>query len=345
MPASSREKDSVHERLILHSSFRNTLEALRNARIELPESTVNLDLTHDPPPDPSSQGTLAKIEEGGPFELHAVSGEGLAGRNLVCAYDESVKSFAALEGTAFLTSHSLVVATPARWLPLNLMTLYFYTRSLRLQEVSEFIRQTQEPERQSKADYQKDRLAFLLEFTPRNSILLIDGPIIAGDEYTVFSDKIARFHEKDILPVFLVKNSESDLVINNTPEIKGQFNSDLHWANSILLPGNRTAFYRYTDSIRSKNSKVFAYLRSTKAGPTRVEFSVETVSRFGSLLSGLLDLLHYLILVQGDTRNPQARPIAIAERFARETQKLIDLERVMRWAQLHPTMNQERFAW
>ena len=44
--------------------------------------------------------------------------------NAILAYDESINKFSALEGTAYLTSHSLVIHNKNDYLPLNLIEFY-----------------------------------------------------------------------------------------------------------------------------------------------------------------------------------------------------------------------------
>jgi hypothetical protein len=51
------------------------------------------------------------------------------------------------------------------------------------------------------------------------------------------------------------------------------------------------------------------------------------------------------MIAQGDKSNPQVRPIAIAEKYARETLKLIEFNKLMSDTGIVPTINQERFAW
>lgn len=58
-----------------------------------------------------------------------------------------------------------------------------------------------------------------------------------------------------------------------------------------------------------------------------------------------MDLVYYLLLVQGDLKNPQIRPIAIAEKYARKTLQLIDINKLTYGSGLIPTMNQDRFGW
>lgn len=57
-----------------------------------------------------------------------------------------------------------------------------------------------------------------------------------------------------------------------------------------------------------------------------------------------MDLTLYLILAQGNEKNAQVRPIAIAEMFARETLHLIDLNQEIRRSKLTETMNQARWG-
>ena len=59
----------------------------------------------------------------------------------------------------------------------------------------------------------------------------------------------------------------------------------------------------------------------------------------------LMDLVYFLLLVQGDLKNPQIRSISIAEKYARSTLKLIDINKMMKNSGMMPTMNQERFGW
>ena len=264
---------------------------------------------------------------------------------LLAAYDESINRFSALEGVAYFTSHSLTVVTPERYLPVNLLTFYFYTRSGELARRSEFVKESANPGMSSEIDYMEDKIGFLLEHVPNGSILLVDGPLIAGDAYVRFIRSINILHEHDILPIFFVKNSDSNLIVESQTQLSGRFNSDLHWANELLEPGERTSFFRYTDVSHPRNAKVFCYLRSLSASPVRVEVHVETFDLWSDLIYDLMNLVHYLVVVQGDPRNPQPRPVAVAEQYARATLKLIDFGKVMRTSGVSPTMNQERFAW
>ncbi len=197
----------------------------------------------------------------------------------------------------------------------------------------------------SQIDYIKDRIEFLVEYTPDGSVLFIDGPLIAGDVYVRMIGAMDTFHEKNLFPAFFIKNSNSNLVTDNTSGLRGKYNSDLHWANVLLKPGQRSSFFKYVDVNNPRNAKVFCYFKTFRSSPLRIEFHLDTYEREQDRIPSIMDLVHYYGLVQGDARNPQIRPIAIAEKFARATLKLVDFDRIMRTAGATPTINQERFAW
>ena len=187
---------------------------------------------------------------------------------------------------------------------------------------------------------------FLSEYCVDGSILLIDGPLIAGDGYTTFIQYVDDFCRRDILSIFFVKNSNSNMVIDNNRELSPKYNSDMHWSGDILKPGQRTSFFQYVDIHNPNNSKVFCYLKFyDNVSPVRVEFPTKVFQKYRNLASKMIDLAYYLLLVQGDKKNPQLRPIAVAEKYARETIKVIDVNREMRRAGgLTKTMNEGRWG-
>jgi hypothetical protein len=95
----------------------------------------------------------------------------------------------------------------------------------------------------------------------------------------------------------------------------------------------------------SRNTKIFCYLKAMDISPVRIEFFVDSFEQNKDSVLPVLNLIDYLILAQGQPKNPQARPIAVAEAYARETLRLMDFQRIMHDSGLHPTINQERFAW
>ena len=100
------------------------------------------------------------------------------------------------------------------------------------------------------------------------------------------------------------------------------------------------------DIHNPNNSKVFCYLKFyDNVSPVRVEFPTKVFQKYRNLASKMIDLAYYLLLVQGDKKNPQLRPIAVAEKYARETIKVIDVNREMRRAGgLTKTMNEGRWG-
>lgn len=263
----------------------------------------------------------------------------------VCAYDESVNKFEGLEGTAYLTSHSMVIHGTDDFIPVSLLTFYFYTRSSVLSKDSSYIKHTEEIETDSKLDYIQDREHLLGENVPENSVIFIDGPLI-GSQMTKYTIDLSNLLlKKGIIPIFFVKNSDSNLVTDNITPLKNKYNSDMHWAYSILEQGERTNFFEYKDRHNSTFAKVFCYLKGFDPSPQRIEIDVQTFEKYSDVINNLLDMIYYLLIVQGDLKNPQIRSIAVAEMYARAALKLINFSKMMKDLGITPTMNQERFAW
>lgn len=264
---------------------------------------------------------------------------------LLSAYDESINKFSGLEGVAYLISHSFVLHYQKDYIPSNFLSFYFYTRSEQYTKSSKFIKFSDDPESDSKKDYVNDRNRFIIDNAPNNSIIFIDGPLIGAQ----LSYQTRRLNnellKKNVVPVFFVKNSTSNLVTQNITELKGQYNSDMHWAYKMLKPGERTNFFKYVDRKEPQNAKVFCYLKSFKISPQRIEFHLHSFEKYQEMIIDLMNLIYYLLLVQGDLKNPQIRSIAIAEKYARASLKLMDLSRMMKQTGIIPTINQERFAW
>jgi hypothetical protein len=331
-------------KLVVHPAFEETIREVSELAASLPDFTPNVRYLPGEmlfstgelvTPVGSIQKTLLSAQRG--------TEQVQIGRP-IAAYDESIGKYASLEGTAYLTSHSLVLVSPNSYVPVNYLTFYFYTRSKELANRSKHMKHSEDPEMDSKKDYILDRIRFLEETAPENSILLIDGPLIGGDVYTIMMGSIQAFHEKNIIPVFFVKNSSSNLVTDNITELREKYNSDLHWSYKYLRPGERTNFFIYRDKVNPRNAKAFCYLKAFEFSPQRVEFHLNTYSRYESLVDNLMDLVYYLLIVQGNAYNPQVRPIAVAEMYARETLGLVDIFSLMKEAGITPTMNQVRFG-
>lgn len=333
-------------RLLMDPEFNEKIESLKNAGINFPSTPTDNPMYYESFQFPP-QGKLAVPDCGIQRKtLNPRNGREMIADHLpIGAYDESILKFSTLEGSAFLTSHSLLVLDSTAYWPINLLTFNFYTRSDTIVEKCHKIRKTTDPEMQSQKDHILDKIKFLTKYAPTGSLLLIDGPLIGGDVYTYMIRAIKEFLSKRIIPVFFVKNSSSNLVTDNLDSLRGRYNSDLHWAYKFLKPGERTNFFEYSDIHDPKNSKFFTYLKAFDSSPQRIEVHRETMFLCRDIIESVPDLIYYMLLLQGDIRNPQVRPIAIAERYARETLKLLDLEAVMKETGLVPTIDQVRFPW
>lgn len=337
--------EAIQKRLLLHPNFQKTIADIGRLNILLPSNPINSELDYQLYNFPPNGTLVQNVEDLKAYKLDAVNGERLIKENIpLSAYDESIFKFNALEGEAFFTSHSLVTVKED-YVPINLLTFYFYTRSKPITSQSNVIKFSKDPEKDSKKDCIHDKINFLVDYTPENSILFVDGPLIGGDVYTYMIHAVKRFLEKNIIVIFFVKNSTSNLVTDNTKELRNNFNSDMHWAYKFLRSGERTCFFKYADRKNPKNAKMFCYLKVFNLSPQRVEFHIDTYIKHKNMIPALMDLIYYLILVQGNLKNPQVRPIATAELYARQTLHLVNVNRLMTESGIIPTMNQERFGW
>ena len=329
----------------MHPNFKDTINSIKTIDIAIPPVSypVSMDLHHHTFP-PNGE-LVAPLESISKYALDPKKGENICLESrAIAAYDESINKFMSLEGETYFTSHSLALLAHDDYLPINLLTLYFYTRSKDISNKSQYMKYSEDPGMASKKDYIKDKINFLVQNAPNKSILFIDGPLIGGDVYTIMIHAIQKFIEKDIIPIFFVKNSSSNLVTDNIKNLASKFNSDTHWAFKYLHVGERTNFFKYADRNNPKNAKIFCYFKSVNASPQRVEMHIDTYKKHKDFMPDLMNLIHYFILVQGDRKNPQIRPIAIAKKYARATLGLVDFNNMMKNASIIPTMNQERFA-
>ncbi len=340
-----RELDSKSSRLLFSPSFNKTIDELKKRKITLPSIPTDSELDFSNYGFPQNGELVATIDKMGKYPLDQKNGQDFCNKVPLCAYDESVNKFEGLEGTAFLTSHSMIIHGENDFIPVSLLTFYFYTRSMTLSEGSDYIKYSEDLETDSKRDYITDRELLLGTNVPENSVIFIDGPLI-GSQMTKYTlDLNNLLLKKGIIPIFFVKNSNSNLVIDNIEPLKKKYNSDMHWAYSTLKEGERTNFFEYKDKTNPKFAKVFCYLKAFDISPQRVEIDIHTYQKYSNNIDNILDMVYYLLIVQGDLKNPQLRSIAIAEKYARATLKLINFVKMMKDLGITPTMNQERFAW
>ena len=333
--------DSLNK-LIIHPSFRDTIKEINKINMNITgRSDIKFDFSamNFPP-----NGLIGFIEEMGIRNLDAKKGQEVSKKLIFSGYDESKLNYLSLEGSAFFTTHSLIVASKKEYLPAIYLTFYFYTKSKQLTQGSPMIKYSENPAEDSNRDYIKDRNYFLNEWAIDKSILFVDGPLIGGNMSSHTIDLVKDLHGREVIPIFFVKNSTSNLVTDYIPQLKNKYNSDMHWSFNQLKPGQRTNFFIYKDEYNPNFAKVFCYLKAFNLSPQRVEFHVDTYSKYGDLINDIMDLAYYLLLVNGDMKNAQLRPIYISEKYARSVLQMIDTYNLIKSSGLTATMNEIRFG-
>ena len=330
-------------KIIVHPSFAQTIEEIKNSNMNVFQKPTLVESDFSDRVFPSS-GNIKAIEDKAIYNLDAKNGEEYSRNVFWGGYDESKLNFVALEGMAFFTSHSLVLSDKNEYVPVNYLTFYFYTKAKSLADKSAFIKFTDNAVEASNFDYVVDRAKVLTELDVDNIILFIDGPLVGGNMTSYTIDLVEKLHKKKIIPIFFVKNSDSNLVTDNIGNLSQRFNSDMHWSHHILKRGQRTRFFLYADSHNPKNAKIFCYLKAFDLSPQRIELHTATYDLCKENVDALLNLIYYLILVHGDLKNPQIRPIAVAELYARESLRLIDPFKIFRSIGIVPSMNEIRFG-
>ena len=339
---------SSFSRFILDPRFNNVLEDLSKKNIHSNKSASfeleNQDLIGG---NNSSDSVFFLNEKEAPL-LDLNLGHKTLESTSICAYDESLMRISALEGSGFFISHSLILVDREQYLPLTYLTFDFFTKSKSIADGNNTLTFTKEPpEIASKRKYIEDREMVLNKFTPDNSLLLIDGPLI-GSQMTEYNLQLNEsLLKRNITPLFFVKNSNSSLIVDNDPNLRDRYNSDFEWSYKTLQVGKMTNFAKYVDKTDSTNrkNKVFTYLKAFDASPVRVEMHDSVYARIHTELKEIMSAIYYLLLAQGDIRNPQPRPIAIAEKYARAALSVIDFESVIQKTGIKPTMNFTRFGW
>ena len=320
--------------------------------IELEKSNINFSTDEIPKPnafqasDYNGNGNIKVLENQNVINLDPILGYEYIqdGKHLLSGYDESLISIPALEGTAYMFAHSLTILTNKKYIPIVKLSLNFYTKSRTLINNSTLIKYADDPTIKSKLDYVKDKSELLINYTPLNSIIFIDGPLI-GEQLSDYNVKLnLELLNKGIIPIFIVKNSASSLVTDSI--YKGQYNSDFEFAFKTLKKGQRTCLYHYQDMYSKSKSKVFVYIKPyNNVSPIRFEFHEETYKFYKNQLNSIFNCIYYLLLSQGNNNDPQPKIVAIAEEYAREVLKTVNVNDIIFKSGLVPTMNYTRFGW
>lgn len=330
-------------RLIIHPDFYKTIDAIENSKFSLFRTSTQTNFDFDPFTYPSDDNLLTKIEDIDFKNLDIQNGQQMIYKfPMIVGYDESIYIFPGLEGSSCLTTHCLILHGANEYLPIVMPTYYFYTRSKTYFANNSVIRYTNEVEEEMKKDYTKDRLKFLMDNVPNNSIVFIDGPLIGGNLSYATRELNRGLLNKGALPVFFVKNSNSNLVTDNDSDLRDRYNSDMDWAHKNFKLGQRSPFFKYIDQNNKENGKIFAYFKTSSLTVQRVEFDINTFEENRFHINDVMDLSYYLLNVQGNDKNPQIRTIAIAEKYSREVLKYLKNSE-LRMFSFTPTMNTIRF--
>ena len=314
-------------------------------KINIPEYGSEENWDFSTVPFPKNGEIVTNINDIKPYKLDANNGQkNINSKYPILAYDESIQNFIALEGIAYFFSHAIVIHGKEDYIPSIFISFYFFTRSKLLTQKSKYITESENPSADSKRKYASDRTEFILNTTPKNSIILIDGPLIGSQISNFTVDLNKKLLKRNIFPIFIVKNSSSNLITQYIESLKDKYNSDMHWSYRSLKVGERTNYFRYIDRYKKNNGKVFCYLKPFDVSPQRIEMHVETYKKYQTNVDDLMDLIYYLMLAQGNYKNPQVRSIAVAEKFARESLKLFNIKKIMRKVGLKPTINESRFC-
>jgi len=349
------QKLTFKNKFFLHPEFKDRVNAI-GRDVSLPKTPSQYSITTDH--SVNSNGKISICDKITAIPLNPKLEYEYFKKNKIFAYDESSAKYNTLEGSGILTCHSLVYIDDFDYLATTCLSFGFYTRSELLLDKNKEMKDvrnqnTKEMQKMGnfdqidaayKADYAIERTEFIVSNVVENSVVFIDGPLI-GNQMTSYNLKmIDKFKQKLVISIFIVKNSNSNLLTDNLDILRGKYNSDLHWANQFLKPGERTNFFRYTDAVNPENTKVFCYIKPMplECSPQRIEFHPYLYSQNKEFVEKLMNIIYYLYLVNGNPKNCQIRPITVAEMYAREVKKMYNINKFLDESDLKPTMNQAR---
>ena len=262
---------------------------------------------------------------------------------ILSAYDESILELNSLEGKVRCIAHSAVIQNKTEYLPAAYVTLKFFTKSDlitgKATEFSDIIRSDDIGKELSK-EYIKEREFFLSKAAPNNSIIFIDGSMFSGAATSGNFILIKHLLDKNCLPIFFVKNSESTIITEKFPFANG-YNSDLHWAFVSLKQGEVSPVFAYTS--KEGRSKAMCFMKVFNGrSPVRIEFPLKEFEE-GRYGEDVFDMIYYQFLANGSSTNLQPRIIQISEIYAREVLKSTNLYSEIERMGLTKSMNEERW--
>ncbi len=260
----------------------------------------------------------------------------------LASYDESILELNSLEGKVRCTVHCSIIQNEIEYIPAAFVTLKFYTKSNIICENSnEFadIFITQEISKKINNEYISERKYFLTQVAPENTLIFIDGPLFSGESTSGNFELVNQLIKINCKPIFFVKNSESTIITERFNFAKG-YNSDLHWAFSILKQGEVSPVFAYKSPDGRGKAMCFFKIFNNRS-PVRIEFPLDSFLE-GYYPSNIFTLIYYQYLANGDTNNYQPRIIQVAELYAREILKSTNLYQEIEKLGLTNSMNEER---
>ena len=276
---------------------------------------------------------------------------------VLSGYDESIFQYSSLEGVLRAYAHCInhLSTDLSDYVPVIFLSLGFYTSSTRLIEanpnIGGIIHKSAGRDEVELAQYgDKERFDFLMNHSLPDSILFVDGPIFTGASTGWNFELSKKLPEKNCLPIFIVKNSTSDII---NQKYRLGYNNDLHWAYQELPEYSRTPYFRYVSEMQgggARRVKIFCYLKTAQNhSPCRLEMSEnvfnilrqQSISKYTALELLEMTMLHQFIL-NGLKRNNQVRIIEIAEMYARDALKSTHIYQMAEEFGLTATMNESR---
>jgi len=336
------------ERALIVNNYHKTFEDLKRNKIMFNREPVDSSMIDKILNNPKSK--ITSLENIGPQILDAQEGANFVKSyySSISAYDESIQKIHTLKGTVYFTCHCIIQMTDIDFDPICELTANYFTRARSVAESSDvfhYVKVEEEIESMEavyKQQYHEERANLILNYIPNKSILIIDGPLV-GSMLTSRTRRMAmKLLERDIITIFVVKNSDSLMLANELAP--GKYNSDLDWADQNLRPGSRSSFIKYKDQSGG-HSEVFCYLKSfDNVSPLRISFLEEILIRNDSFIKEIMNMIFYLVLDQGTPKDPQIRLITVAEMFAKELLKLSNPYGKLINLGLVPTINQSRWG-
>lgn len=274
------------------------------------------------------------------IQIYSEDLKGISNLNLA-AYDESILELNSLEGKVRCISHCVAIQNEIEYIPAAYITLKFYTKSSLIQGISnEFSDIIISDDLSSiiNQNYIQEREFFLTQAALPNALLFIDGSMFSGASTSGNFILIDNLLRRNSLPVFFVKNSESNIITERFSFANG-YNSDLHWAYSTLKPGEVSQVFAYKSS--DGRSKAMAFMKIyDKRTPVRIEFPLDAFLE--GKYNNVFPLIYYQFLANGSETNLQPRIIQITELYAREILKSTNIYKEIEKLGLTKSMNEER---